>query len=157
MMRAMKGTDRFLAALEAKGVHAEVRRLEDSTRTAKDAAAALGCDVGAIASSLLFLAGDQPLLVMTSGAHRVDEAKVGALVGAPLRRATLDEVRTHTGYAVGGVAPVGHPAPLRTLVDEVLGQHEVVWAAAGHPHAVFATSYDELVTLTGGAPAVVGD
>jgi prolyl-tRNA editing enzyme YbaK/EbsC (Cys-tRNA(Pro) deacylase) len=153
----VKGTDRFLAALEAKGVHAEVRRLEDSTRTAKDAAAALGCEVGAIASSLLFVAGDQPLLVLTSGAHRVDEARVSELLGATVRRATLEEVRTHTGYAVGGVAPIGHPGPLRTLVDEALAQHEVVWAAAGHPHAVFATSYDELVTLTGGTAAVVGD
>ena len=153
----MKGTTRFRQALEAKGVQPDIRQLEDSTRTAKDAAAALGCDVGAIASSLLFLAGDSPLLVMTSGAHRVDEDRVGALVGAPVRRATLDEVRTHTGYAVGGVAPVGHPAPLRTLVDQMLAKHAVVWAAAGHPHAVFATSYDELVTLTGGAPAVVGD
>jgi prolyl-tRNA editing enzyme YbaK/EbsC (Cys-tRNA(Pro) deacylase) len=153
----VKGTDRFLAALTAKGVHADVRRLEDSTRTARDAAAALGCDVGAIASSLLFMAGGDPLLVMTSGAHRVDEDRVGTLVGAPLRRAGLDEVREHTGYAVGGVAPVGHPRPLRTLVDEALAEHPVVWAAAGHPHAVFATTYDQLLTLTEGSAAVVGD
>lgn len=153
----MRGTDRVLAALHAKGVQPDVRRLEDSTRTAKDAAAALGCEVGAIASSLLFLAGDEPLLVMTSGAHRVDEERVGVLVGAQLRRATPDEVRRHTGFAIGGVAPVGHPAPLRTLVDEALAGHEVVWAAAGHPHAVFATSYADLLTLTDGTAAVVGD
>lgn len=153
----MRGTDRVVAALAAKGVVAEVRRLEDSTRTAQQAATALGCDVGAIASSLLFVAGDDPLLVMTSGAHRVDEDRVGALLGAPLRRATLDEVRQHTGFAVGGVAPVGHPQPLRTLVDEALAAHAVVWAAAGHPHAVFATSYEQLLTLTDGTPAVVGD
>jgi prolyl-tRNA editing enzyme YbaK/EbsC (Cys-tRNA(Pro) deacylase) len=153
----MKGTDRVLAALHAKGVHPDVRRLEDSTRTAKDAAAALGCEVGAIASSLFFLAGDEPLLVMTSGAHRVDEQRVGELVGAPLRRATPDEVRTHTGFAIGGVAPVGHPAPLRTLVDVALRDHPVVWAAAGHPHAVFPTTYEEILTLTDGTAAAVGD
>lgn len=153
----MKGTDRVLAALAAQGVQPDVRRLADSARTAKGAAAALGCDVGAIASSLLFVAGEEPLLVMTSGAHRVDEDRVGALLGAPLRRASLEEVRRHTGFAVGGVAPVGHPAPLRTLVDEALAAHPVVWAAAGHPHAVFATTYAQLVTLTAGSPAVVGD
>jgi prolyl-tRNA editing enzyme YbaK/EbsC (Cys-tRNA(Pro) deacylase) len=153
----VKGTDRVLAALAEKGVDADIRQLQDSTRTAKDAAAALGCDGGAIASSLLFMAGEQPLLVMTSGAHRVDEHRVGVLMGAPLRRASLDEVRLHTGFAVGGVAPVGHPAPLRTLVDEALSQHPVVWAAAGHPHAVFATSYAQLLTLTDGTAAVVGD
>ena len=153
----MNGTERVLAALREQGVDTEPHRLEDSARTAKDAAAALGCEVGAIASSLLFLAGDEPLLVLTSGAHRVDEARVGELVGAPLRRATADEVRTHTGFAIGGVAPVGHPAPLRTLVDEALQRFPVVWAAAGHPHAVFPTTYAELLTLTDGTPAVVGD
>lgn len=153
----MKGTQRFLTALRDKGVGTEPRHLEDSTRTAKDAANALGCEVGAIASSLLFLAGDEPLLVLTSGAHRVDEDRVGTLVGAPLRRATPEEVRQHTGYAVGGVAPIGHPAPLRTLVDEALQAYPVVWAAAGHPHSVFATNYEELVALTGGTPAAVGN
>lgn len=153
----MKGTQRFLTALRAKGVDTEPHHLADSTRTAKDAAEALGCDVGAIASSLLFVAGDEPVLILTSGAHRVDEERVGALLGVPLRRASLEEVRSHTGYAVGGVAPVGHPAPLRTLVDEQLADHPVVWAAAGHPHSVFPTSYDQLLTLTQGTPAVVGD
>ncbi|MCU1601134.1 MAG: uncharacterized protein JWO22_1843 [Frankiales bacterium] len=113
--------------------------------------------MGAIASSLLFLTGDEPLLVLTSGAHRVDEERVGALLGATLRRAGADEVRTHTGYAIGAVAPVGHPAPVRTLVDVALQQHPVVWAAAGHPHAVFPTSFDELLTLTEGTAADVGD
>jgi prolyl-tRNA editing enzyme YbaK/EbsC (Cys-tRNA(Pro) deacylase) len=153
----VRGADRFLAALRAKGIDTEPHHLADSTRTAKEAADALGCEVGAIASSLFFMAGDAPLLVLTSGAHRVDEARVGELVGAPLRRASADEVRTHTGYAIGGVAPIGHPVPLRTLVDRQLADHPVVWAAAGSPHSVFPTSYDELVTLTGGAPAVVGD
>jgi prolyl-tRNA editing enzyme YbaK/EbsC (Cys-tRNA(Pro) deacylase) len=153
----VKGTDRFLEALRAKGVDTEPHHLADSTRTAKDAAQALGCEVGAIASSLFFMAGDEPLLIITSGAHRVDEHRVGELIGAPLRRASADEVRTHTGYAIGGVAPIGHPAPLRTLLDEQLATFPVVWAAAGHPHSVFPTSYDELLTLTCGTPAVVGD
>ena len=153
----MKGTDRFLTALRAQGIDTEPHHLEDSTRTAKDAANALGCDVGAIASSLFFMAGDEPLLILTSGAHRVDEARVGERVGAPLRRASAAEVRAHTGYAIGGVAPIGHPAPLRTLVDQQLADYPVVWAAAGHPHSVFPTTYDELLTLTGGTPAVVGD
>jgi len=148
---------RVAEILRAAGATGEPVHLSDSARTAAEAAAALGCDVGAIASSLVFTADGEPLLVMTSGAHRVDEDRVGALVGAPVRRATLDEVRTHTGYAVGGVAPIGHPSPLRTLVDEQLGRYDVVWAAAGHPHSVFPTTYDELLTLTQGAPAVVGD
>ena len=153
----MKGTQRFLLALRDKGIGTDPHHLEDSTRTAKDAARALGCDVGAIASSLLFLAGEEPLLVLTSGAHRVDEERVGTLVGAALRRASPEEVRTHTGYAVGGVAPIGHPSPLRTLVDVQLEQFPVVWAAAGHPHSVFPTTYAELLTLTAGTPADVGD
>lgn len=153
----MKGTTRFLNALRDKGIATEPHHLEDSTRTARDAAKALGCEVGAIASSLLFLAGDEPLLILTSGAHRVDEDRVGALVGASLRRASPEEVRAHTGYAVGGVAPIGHPQPLRTLVDEQLDRFPVVWAAAGHPHSVFPTTYGELLTLTEGTPAVVGD
>jgi prolyl-tRNA editing enzyme YbaK/EbsC (Cys-tRNA(Pro) deacylase) len=149
---------RVVEVLRSGGASGEVRHLEDSTRTARDAAAALGCEVGAIASSLLFVADDEPLLVLTSGAHRVDEQRVQALLGAgAFRRATVDEVRAATGFAIGGVAPVGHPRPLRTLVDEALRQHEVLWAAAGHPHAVFATSYGELLALTGGLPAVVGD
>ena len=95
--------------------------------------------------------------MLTSGAHRVDTAKVAALLGVPaLRRATPEFVRAATGQAIGGVAPVGHPAPLRTLVDVVLADYDVVWAAGGVPHAVFATTYDELVRITGGTPAEVG-
>jgi prolyl-tRNA editing enzyme YbaK/EbsC (Cys-tRNA(Pro) deacylase) len=130
--------------------------LTDSARTAAEAAAALGCEVGAIASSLVFTADGEPLLVMTSGAHRVDTELVAGLLGvAKVRRADADVVRAATGYAIGGVAPVGHPGPLRTLVDEALAQYDVIWAAAGHPHAVFPTTYDELVRITGGTPARV--
>lgn len=147
---------RVAEILRAAGATGEPVQLADSARTAAEAAAALGCDVGAIASSLVFTADGDPLLVMTSGGHRVDTALVGELLGAKIRRADADVVRAATGYAIGGVAPVGHPAPLRTLVDEALGQYDVVWAAAGHPHAVFPTSFDELVRLTGGTPARVG-
>ncbi len=148
---------RVRAALSALGVAGEVQVLPGSTRTAAEAAAALGCEVGAIASSLVFDAEGEPVLVVTSGAHRVDTATVSADHGVPeLRRASPEFVRTHTGQAIGGVAPVGHPGPVRTLVDRWLARHETVWAAGGHPHAVFPTTYDELVRITGGTPADVG-
>ncbi len=109
-----------------------------------------------IANSLVFSADGAPLLVMSSGGHRVDTAKVAVLVGAhSVDRADPDFVRTHTGFAIGGVAPVGHPQPLRTLVDEDLARHDQVWAAGGHPHTVFPTTYDELLRITGGTPADV--
>jgi len=134
-----------------------VVELTASARTAVEAAAALGCEVGAIANSLVFLADDVPVLVLTSGAHRVDEALVADLLGVPaITRATPEFVRQHTGQAIGGVAPIGHPAPIGTLVDVELARHPRVWAAAGHPHTVFPTSYDELLRLTEGTPAEVG-
>ena len=99
----------------------------------------------------------EPLLVLTSGAHRVDEPTVAGLLGVPrITRATPEFVRRHTGQAIGGVAPLGHPEPIGTLVDVELARHEQVWAAAGHPHTVFPTTYDELLRLTGGTPAEVG-
>ncbi len=138
-------------ALVDRGVSSEVLVLPDSARTAAQAAAALGCEVGAIANSLLFDAGGQPLLILTSGSHRVDTAKVAADHDLPtLQRATPDFVRTHTGQAIGGVSPVGHPIPIRTFVDTALTHHATVWAAAGHPYAVFPTTYDELLRITGG-------
>ena len=145
-----------VAALRQRGAGGEVRVLDASARTAAEAAAALGCDVGAIANSLLFTADDEPLLVLTSGAHRVDTAAVAAVLGVQrVRRADPDTVRAATGQVIGGVAPVGHPAPLRTLVDTALAAHDVVWAAAGHAHAVFPTTYDELLSITGGTAAQV--
>lgn len=129
---------------------------EEAAPTAATAAAQLGCEVGAIANSLVFDADGAPLLVLTSGAHRVDTDLVAALIGVrKVRRATPEFVREHTGHPIGGVAPIGHPAPVRTLVDTWLGKHPVVWAAAGHPHTVFPTTFDELVSLTGGTPADV--
>jgi prolyl-tRNA editing enzyme YbaK/EbsC (Cys-tRNA(Pro) deacylase) len=106
---------------------------------------------------LVFSADGAPLLVMASGGHRVDTAKVAALVGAErVERADADFVRIHTGFAIGGVAPVGHPEPLRTLVDATLADFDEVWAAAGHPHSVFPTTYEELLSMTGGQSADVG-
>jgi prolyl-tRNA editing enzyme YbaK/EbsC (Cys-tRNA(Pro) deacylase) len=148
---------KFAAVLRDLGVPGEVRVLPDSAPTASAAAAQLGCDLGAIANSLVFSADGAPLLVMTSGAHRVDTARVAALIGArAVRRADAQSVRAWTGQAIGGVAPVGHPAPIRTLVDTWLEKYDVIWAAAGHPHTVFPTSYAELIRITGGTPADVG-
>jgi prolyl-tRNA editing enzyme YbaK/EbsC (Cys-tRNA(Pro) deacylase) len=148
---------RVTEALRAVGATGDPIALDDAAPTAAAAAAQLGCEVGAIANSLVFEADGRPLLVMTSGAHRVDTLKVAAVLGvAQVKRADADFVRKHTGMAIGGVAPVGHPHPLRTLVDVDLARHPVVWAAAGHPHTVFPTSYDELLRITEGQPAEVG-
>jgi prolyl-tRNA editing enzyme YbaK/EbsC (Cys-tRNA(Pro) deacylase) len=145
------------AALRALGVTGEVTELPEPAPTAASAAAQLGCEVGAIANSLVFSGDGSPLLVLTSGAHRVDTARVAALVGAAqVARATPEFVRAATGQAIGGVAPVGHPRPLRTLVDRQLAAYAVVWAAAGHPHTVFPTSFAELLRITGGEAAEVG-
>jgi len=123
---------RVTEALRAVGATGDPIALDDAAPTAAAAAAQLGCEVGAIANSLVFEADGQPLLVMTSGAHRVDTLKVASVLGvAQVRRADADFVRKHTGMAIGGVAPVGHPHPLRTLVDVDLARHPVVWAAAG--------------------------
>ncbi len=148
------------------GVEGRVVELDQRAATAAAAAAALHCDVGAIANSLVFIAypalrndaldDGEPVLVLTSGAHRVDTTRVAELLRADrLRRADPEFVRRHTGQTIGGVAPVGHPTPLRTLVDIDLAGYPVVWAAAGHPHAVFSTTFDELVRLTRGTPAEV--
>ncbi|MFK0168652.1 YbaK/EbsC family protein [Streptomyces sp. NPDC090306] len=133
------------------GVATAVRELPDSTRTAAEAASALECEVGAIASSLVFLADGEPLLVMTSGRHRVDTDMLAKAAGAEaVSMAPAKQVRAVTGQAIGGVAPVGHPAPLRTLVDEALRAYGTVWAAAGTPHTVMPLTFDDLVTLTRG-------
>jgi len=145
-----------LDALTAADAHGEIRVLPDAVTTAAAAAAALGVQVGQIANSLIFDADGDPLLVLTSGAHRVDTAKVAALVGVTaVRRASPDFVREHTGQAIGGVAPVGHPKPVRTLVDTALEQYDEVWAAGGIPHAIFPTTFAELVRMTDGTPAEV--
>jgi prolyl-tRNA editing enzyme YbaK/EbsC (Cys-tRNA(Pro) deacylase) len=140
----------FRAELDARGGTGEIVVLPDSVHTAALAAEALGCEVGAIANSLLFDADGSPVLVLTSGAHRVDTGKVAATIGVPeLRRAKPDFVRRHTGQVIGGVSPFAHPAPVPTYVDPWLRSYDVVWAAAGHPAAVISTTFDELVTMTG--------
>jgi prolyl-tRNA editing enzyme YbaK/EbsC (Cys-tRNA(Pro) deacylase) len=147
---------RVCARLAELGATGEIRVLPDSVRTAAAAAAAVGCEVGAIANSLVFDADGQPVLILTSGAHRVDTRRCAAELGVnALDRAKPDFVRAHTGQVVGGVSPVGHPAPLRTFVDPWLDRHEEVWAAAGHPNAVFSTTYAELLRITDGRPLEV--
>jgi prolyl-tRNA editing enzyme YbaK/EbsC (Cys-tRNA(Pro) deacylase) len=138
----------FRAELARLGGTGEIVVLPDSVHTAALAAEALGCEVGAIANSLLFDADGSPVLILTSGAHRVDTDKVAAMTG-PLKRAKPDFVRRHTGQVIGGVSPIAHPAPVPTWLDTALQQYDVVWAAAGHPAAVFSTTYDELLKLTG--------
>ena len=149
--------ERVTRELTAQGATGEVRTLDDAARTAAQAAAALGVEVAQIANSLVFDADGAPLLVLASGGHRVDTAKVATLVGAQqVDRATPEFVREHTGFTIGGVAPVAHSTPLTTLVDVALADYDEIWAAAGHSHTVFRTTYDELVRITGGQPAEVG-
>ena len=142
--------------LAAAGVPGRVRILDQPAPTAVAAAEQLGCPVGAIANSLVFATGDdQPVLIMTSGRHRVDLDRVRDDCGLDLHRASADFVRAHTGQPIGGVAPVGHPRPIRTLVDRTLAEYEQLWAAGGIPHAVFPVSYPDLVRLTNGTEADV--
>jgi len=148
------GITRFREEHARRGGSGEIVTLPASVHTAALAAEALGCEVGAIANSLVFTSdlGDHgsPVLILTSGAHRVDVAATAARVGAgKLARADADFVRTHTGQVIGGVSPIGHPAPVPTYLDSWLRRHDVVWAAAGHPAAVFSTTYDELLAMTG--------
>jgi prolyl-tRNA editing enzyme YbaK/EbsC (Cys-tRNA(Pro) deacylase) len=145
------------AVLTEAGMAGRVRILDEAAPTAAAAAALVGVDVGAIANSLIFATAEgEPLLVLTSGAHRVDTAKVAALVGtAKLSRATPEFVHAATGQRIGGVAPVAHPQPIRTIVDTTLADFPQVWAAGGIAHSVFPTTFDELVLLTGGEPADV--
>ncbi|HEU4515016.1 MAG TPA: YbaK/EbsC family protein [Nocardioidaceae bacterium] len=148
---------RFREELGRRGGTGRIVVLPDSVHTAALAAEALGCEVGAIANSLLFDADGSPVLILTSGAHRVDTAKVSAELGVTkLRRAEPEFVREHTGQVIGGVSPIAHPAPVPTYIDPWLRKYDEVWAAAGHPSAVFSTSYDELVHLTGAEQLDVG-
>lgn len=148
--------ERVASALRTGCAHGEVRELDDSARTARDAAAALGVPVGAIVKSLVFAADGTPVLVLTSGDHQVDTEAIARLLGAVrVRRADPDLVRSATGFPIGGVAPLAHPAPIATLVDRHLATFAVIWAAAGTPHTVFPTTYDELLRLTCGTPADV--
>lgn len=142
--------------LEAAGVDTSIRVLPDSSRTAAEAAAAIGCDIAAIANSLVFIADGEPVLVMTSGGHRAELAELAASIGArDVAMAPASVVRAATGQAIGGVAPVGHPTPLRTFLDDALQEHDELWAAAGHPHTVMPLTFDQLRLITGGTVITV--
>lgn len=134
-----RGARRVQAALIERGLHADIRRLADSTRTAPEAAAAVGCELGAIVKSLVMrgVSGGEPVLALVSGANRADVALIEAAIGEPVERPDAAYVREITGYSIGGIPPIGHTRALPTLLDEDLLRFETVWAAAGHPHAVF--------------------
>jgi prolyl-tRNA editing enzyme YbaK/EbsC (Cys-tRNA(Pro) deacylase) len=139
-------------ALSALGLTLQVVELPDSTRTAVEAAQAVGCQVGQIVKSLVFKAkrSERPILVIASGINRVDEKKIEALIGEPLGKADAEFVRLRTGFAIGGVPPVGHAEPLQTFIDADLLGYERVWAAAGTPHAVFELNPADFTRITGG-------
>ena len=151
---------RFKEAADSLGVKGEINILADTARTAIDAANGLGIEVGQIASSLIFtLPSGNPLLIITSGRHRVDTELVAKNLNIPeLGRADANYVKEVSGYSVGGVSPIGWiSTPEITLIDEALNDYDVVWAASGHPHAVYPTSYAELIACTSATPRVVGD
>ena len=150
---------RVATALIEHGCAGQIKVLSDSARTAAEAATALGIEVGQIASSLIFKLPDgSPLLIITSGRHRVDTELVARNLGIEkLGRVDADYVKEQSGFSIGGVAPIGWVSPATILIDEALNDYEVVWAAAGHPHAVYPTSYTELVKVTRAKPMEIGD
>ena len=147
--------DRVTDALAAHGLNPEIFWFDDAVTTAQLAAGALGVEVGQIANSLVFTIDGEPILVLTSGAHRVDTDWLGEQLGGVIRRAPKETVKQATGQVIGGVAPVGHPTAVRTIVDVQLADYPVVWAAAGHAKTVFPTTFGELVRITGGTPSAV--
>jgi Cys-tRNA(Pro) deacylase len=153
MTPVLKGSaQKVQDALVARGYKNQVIEFADSTRTAEEAAAAVGCTVGQIAKSLLFrgATSQRPLLVITSGANRVHEKRAARHIGEKLEMADAEFVHQSTGFVIGGVPPVGHAQPLSTYIDQDLLQYESIWAAAGHPHAVFCLTPEELIVMTGG-------
>jgi len=150
---------RVISALNKHGLKSEVHVLSDSARTAQEAATALGIEVGQIASSLIFkLADESPLLIITSGRHRVDTELVAKNLSIEkLGRVDADYVKEKSGFSIGGVAPIGWVSPATIVIDEALNDYDVIWAAAGHPHAVYPTSYAELIECTGAKPMIVGE
>jgi prolyl-tRNA editing enzyme YbaK/EbsC (Cys-tRNA(Pro) deacylase) len=141
---------RVADALRAAGIDAEIKELSSSTRTAEEAAAAIGTSVPKIVKSLVFLADGAPILTLVSGSNRLDTERLGATLGRSIARADAATVRTSTGFAIGGVPPLGHDTGLDILIDRDLVQYDVVWAAAGTPHAVFPIAPNLLVRATGG-------
>ena len=150
---------RVTAALAEHGCAGQIKVLSDSARTAAEAASALGIEVGQIASSLIFKLPDgSPLLVITSGRHRVDTDLVANNLGIEkLGRVDADYVKEQSGFSIGGVAPIGWVSPATILINQALNDYEVVWAAAGHPHAVYPTSFAELLAITSAKPMVIGE
>jgi Cys-tRNA(Pro) deacylase len=147
-MSLSSSVERFRQTLRAMGLAAEVMEFSESTRTAAEAATAIGTAVGQIAKSLVFMAGDEPVLVIASGVNRVDMEKLRRLLGKKIIRPDAESVRRATGFSIGGVPPVGHRGKLRTFVDEDLLNFPVVYAAAGTPNAVFAISPRDLIRIT---------
>ena len=150
---------RVATALIEHGCAGQIKVLSDSARTAAEAATALGIEVGQIASSLIFKLPDgSPLLIITSGRHRVDTELVARNLGIEkLGRVDADYVKEQSGFSIGGVAPIGWVSPATILIDEALNDYEVVWAAAGHPHAVYPTSFAELLSITSAQTMIVGE
>jgi prolyl-tRNA editing enzyme YbaK/EbsC (Cys-tRNA(Pro) deacylase) len=148
--------ERVRQALRRAGVNGEIVELPGAARTAKAAAEYLGCEIAQIANSLVFRAqtSDTAVLVMSSGARRVDTAKLSEVIAEPIGKADAEFVRRHTGFAIGGVAPVAHGVS-KVFVDKALAEHRALWAAGGHPHTVFRLTYPELVRITGGAEVEV--
>lgn len=157
MSQLSKVASRFQEKLRELGFQNEVKELPDSTRTAKEAAATIGCDVAQIAKSIIFRleSSGEPLLVVASGVNRIDEELIGEVIGDQLGNADADFVREQTGYVIGGVPPLGHQKPIQTLIDEDLFQFDVIWAAAGHPKAVFSLTAEELREMTSGEVVAV--
>ena len=150
---------RVLATMKELGIGGEVTHLEDSARSAQEAADALGILVGQVASSIVFKLPDgSPLLVITSGRHRVDTERVAKELGVEkLHRADADYVKDSSGFSIGGVSPIGWVNEATIVIDRALNDYDVVWAAAGHPHTVFPTTYAELLNATQAKPMIVGD
>jgi len=142
--------DRVRNALQAAGVESRIQEFSASTRTAQDAAAAIGISVSQIVKSLVFFSGESPVLVLMSGSNRLDPQRLAAITGAEIRKADAETVRGVTGYAIGGVPPIGFPTRLLTFIDLDLTRYETIWAAAGTPRHVFETTPDDLVRVTSG-------
>ena len=153
MEQQISAPARVQAALAAAGVDTRIEEFPSSTSTAQEAAATVGTSVGQIVKSLVFLAGDSPVVALVSGLNRLDPQRLAALRGAAIGKADADAVREVTGYSIGGVPPIGYPAPIPTYIDRDLLQYDVVWAAAGTPRHVFPIAPQELVRITGGSVA----
>ena len=149
-----RAVERFLAEASALGLSPEVREFPEGTKTAVDAARAIGCEVSQIVKSLVFVAGTEPFLALTSGPNRADEKRLSELMGGrPVRRADANEARSATGFAIGGTPPFGHSRPLRVFCDRDLLLHREVWAAAGTPNTVFPITPEDLLRVSGAEPA----